>query len=42
MGHLSEGLILGSARQFGVEVRVALEALEVDEGMSTRFVVELV
>jgi hypothetical protein len=42
MGHLSEGLILGSARQFGVDVRVALEALEVDEGMSTRFVVELV
>ena len=42
MGHLSEGLILGSARQFGVEVRVALEALEVDEGMSTRFVVVLV
>jgi hypothetical protein len=42
MGHLSEGLILGSARQFGVEVRVTLETLDVDEGMSTRFVVELV
>ena len=42
MGHLSEGLILGSARQFGVEVRVTLESLDVDQGLSTRFVVELV
>jgi hypothetical protein len=41
MGHLSEGLILGSARQYNVEVRVALDELAVNEGMSTRFVIEL-
>ncbi len=42
MGHLSEGLIIGSARHYEVPVRVTLEPLEVDQGMSTRFVVELV
>jgi hypothetical protein len=42
MEHLSEGLILGSAGQFGVEVRVAMESLDVDQGLSTRFVVDLV
>jgi len=42
MGHLSEGLILGSAQHYNVEVRVALEMLDVEEGMSTRFVIELV
>lgn len=42
LGHLSEGLIYGSARQFSVEVRVAMETLDVSEGMSTRFVVTLV
>lgn len=41
MGHLSEGLIIGSARQYGVTVRVASEELPVERGMSVRFTIEL-
>ena len=42
MGHLSEGLITGSARQFGVDVRVRAESLEGTDGVAMRFTVELV
>lgn len=42
MGHLAEGLILGSARQFGVEARVQATPVEGSDGQGTRFVVDLV
>lgn len=42
MGHLSEGLILGSARQYGVAVRVQSEELPVEQGMAVRFTIDLV
>lgn len=41
MGHLSEGLIIGSAKQFGVDVRVRTEPLEAGDGLAVRFTVEL-
>lgn len=41
MGHLSEGLITGSARQFGVDVRVRSEPIDGADGIATRFIVEL-
>jgi hypothetical protein len=41
MGHLSEGLIIGSGRQYGVEVRVHSEHLEAGDGMAVRFTIEL-
>lgn len=37
---LAEGLILGSARQFGVAVRVRHEPLEASDGEGARFVIE--
>lgn len=42
MGHLSEGLIIGSARQYDVDVRVHSEPLEAGDGLAVRFVIELV
>lgn len=42
MGHLSEGLIIGSARQFDVEVRVSSEQLDAGDGLAVRFIIELV
>lgn len=42
MGHLSEGLIIGSARQYDVDVRVRSEHLEAGDGLAVRFVIELV
>jgi len=42
MGHLSEGLIAGSARQFGVDVRIASELLEGGDGLAVRFTIDLV
>lgn len=42
MGHLSEGLIQGSARQFGVQVMVQSDALEGCDGQAVRFTVDLV
>ncbi len=42
MGHLSEGLITGSARQYDVEVRVRVEELEAGDGTASRFHIELV
>ncbi len=41
MGALSEGLIQGSARQYGVQVRVQAQPLEDSDGSATRFVVDL-
>ena len=41
MGHLSEGLIIGSGRQYGVEVRVHSEHLEAGDGMAVRFTIDL-
>lgn len=41
MGHLSEGLIIGSARQYDVTVRVVSDELPRDRGMAVRFTVEL-
>ena len=41
MGHLSEGLIIGSAKQFGVAVRVKSEALEAGDGLAVRFTVDI-
>ncbi len=41
MGHLSEGLISGSARQFGVEVRVRAETLADTDGLDVRFTIDL-
>ncbi|MFZ9898861.1 MAG: heme NO-binding domain-containing protein [Gemmatimonadaceae bacterium] len=41
MGHLSEGLISGSARQFGVEVRVHAESLAETDGLDVRFTIDL-
>ena len=42
MGHLSEGLIIGSARQYDVAVRVHSEELPVPSGMAVRFTIDLV
>ena len=42
MGDLAEGLILGTARQFGVEARVQTSAVEGSNGEATRFIVDLV
>lgn len=42
MGHLSEGLIQGSARQFGVQVLVQSHELEGCDGQAVRFTVDLV
>lgn len=42
MGHLSEGLIQGSARRFGVQVLVHAEPLQQDDGQAVRFTVDLV
>lgn len=42
MGALSEGLIVGSARKFGVEVAVRTEPIEGSDGEATRFVIDLV
>lgn len=41
MGELAEGLILGTARQFGVEVRVQSTPIEGSNAEATRFVVDL-
>jgi Haem-NO-binding len=41
MGHLSEGLITGSARQFGVEVKVLAEPVEATDGLDVRFTIDL-
>ncbi|MFM7531258.1 MAG: heme NO-binding domain-containing protein, partial [Rubrivivax sp.] len=42
MGHLSEGLIQGSARQFGVQVLVESEVLANSDSHAVRFTVDLV
>lgn len=42
MAALSEGLIHGSARQYGVRVRVTAEPIEVTQGSAVRFVIDLV
>ena len=42
MGDLAEGLILGSAGQYGVEARVASMPVEGSAGEATRFVIDLV
>jgi hypothetical protein len=42
MGHLAEGLILGTAREFGVEVRVRTIPVEGSEADVSRFVIDLV
>ncbi|MEN9890925.1 MAG: hypothetical protein RLY78_1220 [Pseudomonadota bacterium] len=42
LGPLAEGLIAGSARHFGVDVRVRTEALAGPEGEALRFIVDLV
>jgi hypothetical protein len=42
MGVLAEGLILGTARKFGVEARVQSTPLEGSSGEATRFVIDLV
>ncbi len=42
MGQLAEGLILGTARKFGVEARVQTTPVEGSDGMGTRFVIDLV
>jgi hypothetical protein len=42
MGHLSEGLIIGSARQYDVTVRVHSDELPVEQGMSVRFTIDLI
>lgn len=41
MGALAEGLIRGTAAQFGVEVRVRTEPLDDGDGRAVRFFVEL-
>jgi hypothetical protein len=38
---LAEGLISGSARQFGVEVRVRAETLADTDGLDVRFTIDL-
>jgi hypothetical protein len=42
MGHLSEGLIVGSARQYGVNVHVQSDELPVEQGMAVRFTIDLI
>ncbi len=42
LGALAEGLISGSASQFGVQAKVRTESLDEDQGQSVRFFVELV
>ena len=42
MSDLAEGLILGTARQFGVEARVQTLAVDGSNGEATRFIVDLV
>lgn len=42
LGALSEGLITGSARRFGVDARVGTEAIEAGDGTAVRFTVDLV
>jgi len=42
MGDLAEGLIMGTASQFGVEARVQTSAVEGSNGEAMRFVVDLV
>ena len=42
MGHLSEGLIIGSARQYDVTVRVQSDELPVEHGMAVRFTIDLI
>ena len=42
MGPLAEGLILGTARKFGVEARVQATPVEGSNGEAMRFVVDLV
>lgn len=42
MGALSEGLILGSARRYGVEVAVQAVPVAGSDGEATRFVIDLV
>ncbi|MFT3956306.1 MAG: heme NO-binding domain-containing protein [Piscinibacter sp.] len=42
MGALSEGLILGSARQYGVQVQVQSQPIEAGDGSAVRFTVDLV
>lgn len=41
MGHLSEGLITGSARQFGVAVKVLAEPVTESDSLDVRFTVDL-
>ena len=42
MGDLAEGLILGSAHQFGVQAQVQATPVEGSDGQATRFVIDLV
>lgn len=42
LGALAEGLISGSAAQFGVQARVRTESLDEGNGQSVRFFVELI
>jgi hypothetical protein len=42
MGHLSEGLIHGSARQYGVQVQVQSETLAGSDSQAVRFTVDLI
>jgi hypothetical protein len=42
MGHLSEGLIQGSARQFDVQVMVQSDPLDGGDGQAVRFTVDMV
>lgn len=42
MGDLAEGLIVGTARRFGVEARVQTSLIEGGDGQAVRFVVDLV
>lgn len=42
MGDLAEGLILGSASQFGVKAQVQASPVEGSDGQATRFVIDLV
>ena len=42
LGHLSEGLIQGSARQYGVQVLVTSETIAGSDAQAVRFTVDLV
>ena len=42
LGKLAEGLILGSARQYGVEARVQADPIAGSDGQAVRFVIDLV